>query len=102
MPLAIVTGASAGIGYELAKLCAAKGFDLIVAADQPKIHQVAEELRASGVQVQAVAADLATLEGNDKILEAAQGRAVDYLLANAGHGLGRGFLDQDLGQRWWR
>lgn len=98
MPLAIVTGASAGIGYELAKLCAAKGFDLIVAADQPKIHQVAEELRASGVQVQAVAADLATLEGNDKILEAAQGRAVDYLLANAGHGLGRGFLDQDFAE----
>ena len=36
-PIAVVTGASAGIGYELANLCAQNGFDLVVAADQPKI-----------------------------------------------------------------
>ena len=95
-PLAIVTGASAGIGYELAKECARNGFDLLVAADQPKIHEAAQEFRTLGAQVEAVEADLATLEGVDKLYAAANGRSVDALLANAGHGLGHGFLDQDF------
>ena len=96
--LAIITGASAGIGYELAKLCAARGYDLILGADQDKIHQVADELRGMGVSVQAVQSDLATLEGNDELLKAAGDRPVDYLLANAGHGLGHGFLDQEFAE----
>src|SRR3954454_9260926 len=95
-PLAIVTGASAGIGYELAKVCAQNGFDLLVAADQPKIAQAAQEFRALGVEAEAVQADLATLEGVDKLYAAAQGRPVDALLANAGHGLGKAFLDQNF------
>ena len=95
-PLAIVTGASAGIGYELAKECTRNGFDLLVAADQPKIHEAAQEFRTLGAQVEAVEADLATLEGVDKLYAAANGRSVDALLANAGHGLGKGFLDQDF------
>src|SRR5215212_8755387 len=93
-PLAIVTGASAGIGYELAKVCAQNGFDLIVAADQPKITQAAQEFRAMGVNAEPVQADLATLEGVDKLYAAARGRPVDALLANAGRGLGKAFLDQ--------
>src|SRR3954469_11762508 len=97
-PLAIVTGASAGIGYELAKVCAQNGFDLLVAADQPKIAQAAQEFRTLGVEAEAVQADLATLEGVDKLYAAAQGRPVDALLANAGRGLGRAFLDQDSEQ----
>jgi uncharacterized protein len=96
-PLAIITGASAGIGYELAKICAENGFDLIVAADQPKITQAAQEFRALGVKAEAVQADLATLDGVDKLYAAARGRRVDALLANAGHGLGKAFLDQDFG-----
>ncbi len=96
--LAIVTGASVGIGYELAKLCVDKGFDLILAADQPRIHQVAEEFRGAGAQVQALVADLATLEGVDQLLALIHGREVDFLLANAGHGLGKGFLDQDFSE----
>src|SRR3954454_193061 len=95
-PLAIVTGASAGIGYELAKVCAQNGFDLLVAADQPKIAQAAQEFRTLGVEAEAVQADLATLEGVDKLYAAAQGRPVDALLANAGHGLGKAFLDQNF------
>src|SRR3954469_3870126 len=95
-PLAIVTGASAGIGYELAKVCAQNGFDLLVAADQPKIAQAAQEFRTLGVEAEAVQADLATLEGVDKFYAAAQGRPVDALLANAGHGLGKAFLDQNF------
>ena len=41
--LAVVTGASTGIGYELAKCCAKDGFDLVVVADEPEIHKAAEE-----------------------------------------------------------
>ena len=94
--LAVVTGASTGIGYELAKLCAANGYDLLVAADEPEINEAAQVFRALGVSVDAVEADLATIEGVDKLYAAAKGRPVDALLANAGHGLGKGFLDQNF------
>jgi short-subunit dehydrogenase len=93
---AIVTGASTGIGLELARCCAKHGFDLLIAADEPEIEQAAASLRASGVKVESVQADLATSEGVDKLYAAAAGRPVDALLANAGRGLGRAFLDQDL------
>jgi len=95
-PRAIVTGASTGIGYELALQCAERGFDLIVAADEPGIKDVVEPLRARGASVEAVEADLATIDGVDKLYAAVKGRPVDALLANAGRGLGRGFLDQDF------
>jgi short-subunit dehydrogenase len=96
--LAIVTGASAGIGYELAKLCAQNGHDLIVAADQSAIHDAAREFEALGASVDAVETDLATLEGVDRLYAAINGRPVGALLANAGHGLGHAFLDQDFTQ----
>ena len=95
--LAVITGASTGIGYELARCCAERGYDLIIAADEPEIEQAAGHLRSSGVQVAAVQADLATTEGVDKLCAATAGRPVDALLANAGRGLGRAFLDQDFG-----
>ncbi|QCO03469.1 SDR family NAD(P)-dependent oxidoreductase [Azospirillum argentinense] len=94
--LAIVTGASTGIGLELAKQCARNGFDLLIAADDPAIEEAARELRTLGVLVETVQADLATLDGVDKLCAAVKGRPVDALLANAGHGLGHGFLDQDF------
>jgi short-subunit dehydrogenase len=54
LPLAVVTGASTGIGFERAKQCAENGFDLIIAADEPAIHAAAEMLPRSGADVKAV------------------------------------------------
>src|SRR3954469_9892639 len=96
--LAIVTGASSGIGRELAKVCARNGFDLLIAADEPAIEQAAAELRGLGAAVDAVQADLATTEGVDRLCDAIRGRPVEALLANAGRGLGHGFLDQDFAE----
>jgi short-subunit dehydrogenase len=98
-PLAIVTGASTGIGFELAKEAAEHGYDLLIAADEPQIEQAAADLRHSGGAVDFVQADLSGPEGVDKLYAAAAGRKVDALLANAGRGLGRGFLDQNP-QEW--
>jgi uncharacterized protein len=95
-PLAIVTGASTGIGYELAKCCAENGFDLLVAADEPEINEAAQAFRQLGVEVEAVEADLATLEGVDRLYAATHGRPIEALLANAGRGLGHAFLDQNF------
>jgi short-subunit dehydrogenase len=94
-PFAIVTGASSGIGLELAKCCVAQGFDLLIAADREEIHSVADELRAKGGVVESLQTDLASLEGVDQLYAAAQGRPIAALLANAGHGLGKAFLDQE-------
>ncbi|MBN1239438.1 MAG: SDR family NAD(P)-dependent oxidoreductase [Gammaproteobacteria bacterium] len=94
--LAVVTGASTGIGFELAKCCAAYGYDLIVVANEPEIQAAAAELAESGAAVEALQADLATLQGVDALYAAIGGRAVEALLANAGRGLGGAFLDQDF------
>jgi short-subunit dehydrogenase len=93
--LAMVTGASTGIGYELAKCCARDGFDLLIAADEPEIFNAADRLRELGATVQAIEADLATTRGVEDLYGAANGRPIDALLANAGRGLGKAFLDQN-------
>ena len=94
--LAIVTGASTGIGYFLADESAKHGYDLIIAADEPRINDAAATLRQRGTEVRPVEADLATTAGVDKLYQAAAGRPIDVLMANAGRGLGRDFLDQDF------
>lgn len=97
---AIITGASTGIGFELAHLAAQNGYDLLVVADEPLIEASATDFRRHGGEVEAVEADLATLEGVEKLIDAAKGRTVDLLCANAGRGLGHGFLEQEVAD--WR
>ena len=99
-PFAIVTGASSGIGLELARCAVQNGYDVLIAADEPAIHEAAKDLRkaAAEAQIESVEADLSTTEGVDKLLAAASGRPADALLANAGRGLGRAFLDQSFEQ----
>ena len=92
---AVVTGASAGIGFELARQCAQNGYALLIAADDAEIDTAAARLRDEGAQVEAVQADLSGDEGVNKLYQAIGSRKVDALLANAGRGLGKAFLDQD-------
>jgi len=95
-PLAIITGASTGIGFELARQCARNGFDLVIVADEAEILDAIRRLEAEGATVEALQADLSTTEGVDRLLAAASGRPIDALLANAGRGLGKAFVDEDF------
>ncbi len=95
-PLAVVTGASSGIGYHLARRAVEHGYDLVVAADT-SLDQAVMDFKSLGAErVDAVLADLAAREGVDELCEALQGREVDALMANAGHGLGGPFLEQEV------
>uniref|UniRef100_UPI0025E9E76A SDR family NAD(P)-dependent oxidoreductase n=1 Tax=uncultured Sphingomonas sp. TaxID=158754 RepID=UPI0025E9E76A len=92
--LAIVTGASTGIGLELAKLAAEEGYDLIVASDTPQVDAGAA-FKEQDASVQSIEADLATEQGVRQLLDVVGERQVDVLVANAGHGLGGPFLEQE-------
>jgi short-subunit dehydrogenase len=99
-PFAVVTGASSGIGYELARQFATHGFDLLIAAEDEDIAAAARELRGqNGADVREVQVDLATNEGVDAFASeiAGGGRPVDVLALNAGVGAGGAFVgDTDL------
>ena len=73
-----MTRASSGIGYELARCCADNGFDLLIAADEPAIHDAADALRVSGVDVEALEVDLATRAGVDQSAAEARGQSTRY------------------------
>jgi short-subunit dehydrogenase len=98
--LAVVTGAAAGIGLELAHLCARQGYDLIIAADEPVIHDTAQELGLMGVTCRSVQCDLSNTSGFASLMAviAAGERPVDFLFANAGRGLGQQVLHQELNE----
>jgi short-subunit dehydrogenase len=94
-PLVVVTGASSGIGYELARLAAEDGYDLVIAADEASIIEAKSGLEQHGGRVDALQVDLSTTQGVDELLALVGEREVDALMANAGRGLGHGFLDQN-------
>ncbi len=92
-PLAVVTGASDGIGYELAKQFAENGFDLVVCAEGPDIAEAGNAFEALGARVERVRADLATSEGVEQLYATtkALGRPIDAVALNAGVGINGSF-----------
>jgi uncharacterized protein len=93
-PLAVVTGASNGIGYELAKQFAQNGFDLLITATSTSIDETAKEIaQTSSAKIETVQADLATYEGVETLYNKikATNRPVDAIAINAGVGVGGDF-----------
>ncbi|GGN02556.1 oxidoreductase [Lentzea pudingi] len=94
--LAVVTGASSGIGYELAKVLADNAFDVVVVAEDERIDEAAAQLRlrSGGVRVEPVRADLRGYDGVESVVARvrALGRPVDVLAVNAGVGVGGDFV----------
>jgi short-subunit dehydrogenase len=97
-PLALVTGASTGIGLELAKQFAAHDFDLVVTARGDALDDAARELESLGAAVDAIRVDLAAPDGPDRLWEhvQARGRPLAAAALNAGRGAGGAFTDTDL------
>jgi uncharacterized protein len=96
---AVVTGASSGIGFELARQCVEHDFDVMICADDTRgIHEAARHLGAAGAMAIPVAADLATPDGVEKLARAIEstGRHVDALILNAGIGVSGPFIETPL------
>jgi short-subunit dehydrogenase len=97
-PFAVVTGASSGIGLELARQLGERGYDLLIVSEGDGIQAAAHELSAAGCRVDALKADLSTADGVETMVSHVNGgsRPVDVLCLNAGVGVGGPFLENDL------
>lgn len=95
---ALITGASSGIGFSLAKELASRGYDLAICSAGERLHTAAEILQEAGGQVVEIQADLATREGVTQLWDQvmALGRNVDIACINAGVGVGGLFTDTDI------
>ena len=97
-PLAVVTGASSGIGLELARQFAEHGYDLVIAAEDPGITRAAAELGQTGAQVTPEQVDLRQADGVEQLYKAAatSGRPLAAVAINAGVGVHGRFAETDL------
>jgi short-subunit dehydrogenase len=97
-PLAVITGASSGIGYELAVQFAQHGYDLFIVAEDIGITQAAEDLKALGTQVQSLQLDLASHEGCEECYAQIKklNRPVAAAALNAGIGVDGKFWETDI------
>lgn len=97
-PLAVVTGASSGIGLELLKLFVRDGYDVVAVAEQPEVESVASRVDSSNGAVRPVVADLRTAAGVELVGKAltTDGRPLAAAALNAGIGRGGTFVDTDL------
>ncbi len=97
-PVAVVTGASSGIGYELARQFAQHGFDLLIVSDSDRIREAEQSLSAMGVEVESLQVDLASYEGVEELCRAieAKGDRLDSVAVNAGVGVSGDFVRTDL------
>jgi len=95
---ALVTGASSGIGYWLAKELASRGYDLAVCSAGDRLDKSVDDLKDMGVEVYAMKTDLASRKGVDELWKfvLGLGRPVDVACINAGVGVGGKFWETDL------
>jgi short-subunit dehydrogenase len=94
--LAVVTGASSGIGYELAREIGQRGFDVMIAAEDDGIERAAENLKQLGIEARPIKANLATYEGVERLVSEALavGRPIEAVAINAGVGVSGDFARQ--------
>jgi short-subunit dehydrogenase len=102
-PFAVITGASSGIGYYLARVFAENGYDLFVTADSDKINTVLRDFETFDVELDSLQVDLSTYEGVEELWSALDdtGREINAIAINAGIGVGGDFaretdLDEEL------
>lgn len=97
-PFGVVTGASSGIGLELARQFCENGFDVLIVAENPGIRAAAEELSATGADVTPVQIDLAEDGAVEQLWQAVAetGRPLEAIAINAGVGVGGRFAETDL------
>jgi uncharacterized protein len=100
---AVVTGASSGIGYELARVFGENGYDLLINSSGERLEKAASDLKSLGTEVTPVQSDLSTYEGVEQLWREIEGtgRPVDAIAINAGIGVGGDFvretdLDEEL------